>query len=522
MTRLYLLLILFLTLNLSGMALQNLQNPDIIFQGAIVYDGSDSEGAVMDVGVRGDRIVFVGNYQDSGLSAKQVIDASGLILAPGFIDPHTHIEADLSHEDRKSNLAYLMQGVTTVIGGNDGSGPLPIGRKLEEWDRNGIGTNSGLFVGHGSVRRMVLGNRDVDPNAEQLDEMKAIVAQAMQDGAVGISTGLFYAPGSFAKKDEVVALAKVAQKYGGIYDTHMRDESSYSIGLINSIKETLEIGQESGIPIHFSHIKALGADVWGKSGEVIDLIEDAQAQGMHVTANQYPYEASRTSLIAATVPRWAEDGGYEALLDRINNPELKDTLSTGIEENIRRRGGPASLILSASDDPEIDGNSIEKMSEVWGVSPTEVVIHVLRKASGVRVVSFNMSEEDIEKFMKQPWVMTGSDGVVAHPRKYGSFTKKLTDYTLKRNVIPLSFTIHSSSGKTAETLGLNERGFIREGHYADIILFDLDKLRNNADYDNPSALSEGMEYVMVNGQFAVKEGLFTGVLAGKAIRKILD
>lgn len=518
MTRFNLIILIILITHISVFAQKN-QRPEIIFKGATVYDGSASEGVIKDVGVRGEKIVFVGNYQKSGLKAKEVIDASGLVLAPGFIDPHTHIEADLSHEERKSNLAYLMQGVTTVIGGNDGSGPLPIGRKLEEWERNGIGTNAGLFVGHGSVRRMVLGNRDVEPTAEQLKEMKDIVAQAMQEGAVGLSTGLFYSPGSFAKKDEVVALAKVAYVYGGIYDTHMRDESSYSIGLINSIKETLEIGEESGIPIHFSHIKALGADVWGKSQEVIDLIEAAQESGMAVTANQYPYEASRTSLIAATVPRWAEDGGYEALLERINNPVLKDTLSTGIRENIRRRGGPASLILSASDDPEIDGNSIEEMCQKWNMDPTEVVLRVLRNASGVRVVSFNMDEKDIENFMKQPWVMTGSDGVVAHPRKYGSFTKKLTDYTLKKNVIPLSFAIHSSSGKTAETLGIEDRGFIREGYYADLILFDLEKLRNNADYQNPSALSEGMEYVLVNGQFAIKEGAFTGNLAGKALRK---
>jgi len=518
MRRFYFILLLALQLTFACIGRQKGELIDIIFTGATVYDGSGSEGLVVDVGIKEDRIVFVGDYKKSTLDAREVIDATGYVLAPGFIDPHTHIEEDLSHIALRSNLAYLMQGVTTVVGGNDGSGPLPIGRKLDEWERNGIGTNAGLFVGHGTVRRMVLGNRDVDPTPEQLEEMKAIVRKAMQEGALGLSTGLFYAPGSFAKKEEVIALAKVAHEYGGIYDTHMRDESSYSIGLINSIKETLEIGQESGIPIHFSHIKALGADVWGKSGEVIELIEAARKRGMNVTANQYPYEASRTSLIAATIPRWAEDGGYEALLDRIHRPELKDTLSRGIEENIRRRGGAASLVLSAEDDPEIDGKSIEKMAEEWRLSSSEVVLRILKKASVVRVVSFNMQEEDIENFMKQPWVMTGSDGVVAHPRKYASFTKKLTDYTFDRQVISLSFAIHSSSGKTAETLGLKERGFIKVGYYADLILFDPIKLRDNADYENPSALSEGMEYVMVNGQLAVKEGVYTGKLAGRALR----
>ncbi|WP_164675015.1 N-acyl-D-amino-acid deacylase family protein [Anditalea andensis] len=516
MRYLYLCIFFFI---ISQYSYGQIPSVDILFKGATVYDGTTSEGKKQDVGIKGDKIIFVGRYKKSKVKAKEIIDADGYVLAPGFIDPHTHIEADLSHEERKANLPYLMQGVTTVIGGNDGSGPLPISRKLEEWERNGIGTNAGLFVGHGTVRRMVLGNRDIAPSEEDLEEMKKIVAQAMEDGAIGLSTGLFYAPGSFAKKDEVVALAKVAHGYGGIYDTHMRDESSYSIGLINSVKETLEIGEESGIPVHFSHIKALGADVWGKSSEVITLIEKSQAEGLKVTANQYPYEASRTSLIAATVPRWAEDGGYEALLERIANPNLKDTLRNGIAENIRRRGGPASLILSTSDHPEWDGYSIEKMASDWEVDPAEVVVEILKKSSEVRVVSFNMRADDIENFMKQPWVMTGSDGVVGHPRKYGSFTKKITEYALEKEILPLHIAIHSSSGKTALTLGISKRGFIKEGYFADIIMFKPKALIDHADYLQPSALSTGMTHVLVNGQFAVKDGRFTSILAGKAIKK---
>ncbi|MBS9524558.1 D-aminoacylase [Litoribacter ruber] len=494
------------------------QDLDILIKGAKVYDGTNSPGKVKDVGVRDGQIVFVGKAK-AGFAASREIEAEGMILAPGFIDPHTHVEGDLSHPDRRSNLAYLMQGVTTVIGGNDGSGPFPIGEKLDEWEKNGIGTNAGLFVGHGTVRRLVLGNKDVAPDENQLEEMKSLVAKGMEEGALGLSTGLFYSPGSFAEKSEVVALAKVAHQHGGIYDTHMRDESSYSIGLLSSVEETLEIGRESGIPIHFSHLKALGADVWGMSDEVIRKIEEAQDAGMEVTANQYPYEASRTSLIAAVVPRWAEDGGYEALLERLQDPNLLDTLSEGMTENIRRRGGPSSLILSDSKMPEIDGKSLEKMAAEWQMEPWEAVFKILKESSAVRVVSFNMQEEDIVNFMRQPWMMTGSDGVVAHPRKYGSFTKKLVEYTLEKNVIPLEFAIHSSSGLTAETLGIKDRGFVKEGYYADLILFRLDELENNADYDNPSALSGGMQYVMVNGKLAIDEGEYTGELAGKAIKK---
>ncbi|WP_143960975.1 N-acyl-D-amino-acid deacylase family protein [Litoribacter populi] len=492
------------------------QEIDILIKGATVYDGSGETSEVKNVGIKGDRIVFVGE-QTNGITAQREIDAEGMVLAPGFIDPHTHVEGDLSHPERKSNLAYLMQGVTTVIGGNDGSGPFPIGEKLDEWEQNGIGTNAGLFVGHGTVRRQVLGNNDIAPNDAQLEEMKALVEKGMGDGAIGLSTGLFYSPGSFANKDEVVALAKVANNFGGIYDTHMRDESSYSIGLLNSIEETLEIGRESGIPIHFSHLKALGADVWGMSDQVIEKIEAAQSSGLKVTANQYPYEASRTSLIAAVVPRWAEDGGYKALLERINDSSLIDTLAEGMTENIRRRGGPSSLILSDAKYPEIDGKSLERMAEEWELEPWEATFKILKESSAVRVVSFNMQEEDIINFMKQPWMMTGSDGVVAHPRKYGSFTKKLVEYSLEKNVIPLEFAIHSSSGLTAETLGLKERGFVREGYYADLILFKIDELENNADYDNPSAFSGGMRYVLVNGEFAIDEGEYSGKLAGRAI-----
>lgn len=496
---------------------QKAKKVDTIIKGAWVFDGSGKDSVRMDVGITGERITYLEPAGKKGPKARKTIEANGYYLAPGFIDPHTHVAADLSDQDRKSNLAYLMQGVTTVFEGNDGSGPMPIGKTLAEWQQNGIGTNAGLFVGHGSVRNAVLGEKDVQPTLAELEKMKQLVADAMEQGAYGISTGLFYAPGSFARQSEVVELSKVAASFGGIYDTHLRDESSYNIGLMNSIKETLEIGEAAGIPVHISHIKALGSDVWGKSLEVIQMIEAAQKKGLRVTANQYPYLASRTSLIAAVVPRWAEDGGMKVMLTRLDDPALGDSLRNAFKDNIRRRGGPASLVLSTDND-YLNGKSLEKVAQEWQLDPVEAVFKVLRTDPKVRVVSFNMTEEDVLRFMKQPWVMTGSDGTPGHPRKYGSFTRKLKNYAIDTKHISMAKAIHSATGLTAQTLGIQERGLVKKGYYADLILFQPQNLKDLASYEEPSKLASGMEYVFVNGVTAVEKGKATGALAGKALK----
>src|SRR5581483_3433071 len=274
-----------------------------------------------------------------GITAKRTIDAKGLIVAPGFIDPHTHADEDLSNAQRKSNVNYLMQGVTTDVIGNDGRSPLPISKRLDQLQTQGVGTNVVMLVGHGSVRGAVLGASDATPTAAQLAKMKELVRQAMDDGAFGMSTGLYYAPGSFSKTEEVIELAKVVAEHGGIYDTHMRDESSYNIGLLGSIEETIRIGREARLPVHISHIKALGTDVWGQSKEAIALVEKARREGVNVTANQYPYTASGTSLTAALVPRWAEAGGNAELLKRIDDPQVRPKLIAEMEANLKRRGG---------------------------------------------------------------------------------------------------------------------------------------------------------------------------------------
>src|SRR6267142_7051269 len=329
----------------------------LILHGKLV-DGSGKKPRTADVGMRGARIVFVGDARKENATAARTIDATGLVVAPGFIDPHTHTLGDLSDPNRKSNQAYLMQGVTTVITGNDGGSVLNVGETLRKWDEQGIGTNAILLAGHGTIRGKVLGPTDAQPNASQLEEMKALVATAMDEGAFGLSTGLYYAPGSYGKTEEVIELAKVAAARGGIYDTHMRSEGA---GLLNSIAETIRIGREAKIPVHISHIKALGPEVWGQSKQSIELIKKARAEGIQASACQYPYTASGTSLQASLIPRWAEVGGRSELLKRIDDPQVRPRLLTEMEENLRGRGGAESLLITDARDTQLVG---KKLSEI--------------------------------------------------------------------------------------------------------------------------------------------------------------
>src|SRR3954466_8443579 len=491
---------------------------DLLIAHGTVVDGSGAEPRVADVGIRDDRIVFIGDFNKSGGSAARVIDASALVVAPGFIDPHTHTFEDLSTPPRNTNQPYLMQGVTTVITGNDGSSPLPIGPAIRKWEQQGIGTNAALLVGMCSVRRQVMGMADNAPTAAQLANMKSLVAQGMDDGAFGMSAGLFYAPCSFAATEEVIDLAKVAAAKHGYYDTHMRDESSYSIGLLGSIKETIRIGKEAGLPVHISHIKALGTDVWGQSTEAIRLIREARAQGLEVTADQYPYSASGTSLVPALVPRWAEAGGRDQMLKRFDDPATRPRILEEMERNMKRRGGAQSLLITASADSRAVGKNLQQIADERQERPLEAAIELI-KAGANDVASFNMSEADIENFMKQDFVMTGSDGSAGHPRKYGTFPRKIREYALNRKVITLPFAIRSSSALTAEALGIKQRGFLRAGYFADVAVFDAKTISELSTYEHPDVLARGMRYVIVNGKLAVDDGKYTGVLAGRALRK---
>ncbi len=496
---------------------------DLLLEGGQVVDGSGSAPRAEDVGIRGDRIAFLGNASKEKATAERTLDVHGLIVCPGFIDPHTHTIGDLSNPKLNGNVNYLMQGVTTIVTGNDGGGSPHVAKILDQWQRQGIGTNALLLVGHGAVRAEVLGNGDVQATPEQLEKMKALVRSAMQEGAFGMSTGLFYVPGSFAKTEEVIELSKVVAAMGGYYDSHMRDEDSYSIGLLGSIAETIRIGREAKIPVHISHIKALGPEVWGKSVPAVQMIEKARAEGVDVTADQYPYTASGTSLVASLLPPWAQEGKANEILARLDDAALLPRLLTEIEENLKRRGGADSLLFTSGAAPELLGKRLSEVAKEKNLSPVEAALAIMRerKLEGLDVASFNMNEDDVVRFMKQPWVMTGSDGSHGHPRMFGTFPRKLHVYVYEKKVITLPVMIHTSSDLTARTIGIPERGLLRTGYFADVIAFDPATVVDKSTYEHPNELPVGMKYVIVNGKLAVEDGKYNGTLAGRPLRKKL-
>jgi N-acyl-D-aspartate/D-glutamate deacylase len=498
---------------------QTTEKLDLLIVNGKVIDGSGKGARKADVGIRGDRIIFTGDARRAKLEATRTIDAKGLIVAPGFIDPHTHTLGDLTNDQTKSNQAYLMQGVTTVITGNDGGSVINIGDTLRKWDAQGIGTNAILLAGFGTIRGRVLGQSDAQPTAEQLEQEKALVARAMDEGAFGMSTGLYYAPQSYSKTEEVIELAKVAAAKGGVYDTHMRDEGSYTIGLLGAIQETIRIGREAKIPVHISHIKALGPDVWGQSKPAIDLMKKARREGVDVTACQYPYDASGSSLEASLVPRWAEVGGRAELLKRIDDPQIRPRLLAEMDVNLKRRGGADSLLITDVTDHQFLGKRLSAIATDMKKPAVEAALEIIKTVGGAGVASFNMNEKDIRRFMKEKFVTTCSDGSTGHPRKYGTFPKKLHDYVVTSKLISLPFFVRNSSAFTAEWFRIPKRGLIREGYFADVVVFDPNTVVDRSTYEQPELLASGMKFVIVNGKVAVDNGMYSGALAGRALRK---
>ncbi|XUU60551.1 N-acyl-D-amino-acid deacylase family protein [Erythrobacter sp. HA6-11] len=515
-----------LGLSLALVACQTSGDPepeaDLVIANGLMHDGSGQPGAIASVVVTDGMIQRIIGEGEPLPRAARVIDASGLIVAPGFIDPHTHANGDLSSDDakRRANLAHAFQGVTTVVVGNDGFGSPDIGAQSTAMSEAGIGTNVAFLAGFGPIRRAVIGDANRAPSEAELQRMKSLTRQAMCEGAWGFSAGLYYVPQNYASTEEVIELAKEASVLGGYYDTHMRDESTYNITVEGALAETLKIGQVSDIPVHIAHIKALGPAVWGHSTKMIAMIEEARANGQRVTADQYPWAASGTRVSNALVPRAALEGGLEALRERLRDPAQAMQIREGISAGYKRRGGPERLLITGRlHGAEIPtGITLKEYADNLNLSPVDAAISILMQGDA-RVASFNMNPDDIAAFAGQDWVVTGSDGSTGHPRKFASFPKAYQDLVKGEAGMSLARLVQRSSAQTAEIIGLRDRGQIKPRWVADIVIFDPDTFAPRADYQRPRELSAGVRHLLVNGVSLITDGEYTGALPGKPLLK---
>jgi N-acyl-D-amino-acid deacylase len=499
------------------------QEVDVILRNGRLLDGSGNPWVRGDVAIRGDRVVAVGRLR--GWTAPEDLDVSGLFVAPGFIDAHSHAGPGLASEDRSHAFPQLAQGITTVFVNPDGGGPVNLVEQRGELLQHGLGINVAQLVPHGSVRGEVLGMEDRRASPAELEEMRARVRAGMEAGAFGLSSGPFYAPGSFSDTRELVELARVAAEYGGVYTSHIRDESDYGIGLIAAVDEVITVAREAEIRGVVTHVKALGPRVWGFSTAVVRRIERAREEGVEVFADQYPYIASATGLSSALVPRWAQEGGAESMRARLRDPETRPRLVEEIWENLDRRGGADRIqFRSFTEDPSIEGRTLAEVAEERGLDAVGATLELLGQGSP-SIVSFNMDERDVAEFMRQPWTMTASDGDfprwgegVPHPRSYGAFSRKLRHYVVEEGVVTLEEAIRSMTSLPALVHRMENRGRLRAGMVADVVVFDLERVRDRATFTDPHQLSEGMVHVLVNGGFAIRDGGFTDLRNGRVLR----
>jgi N-acyl-D-amino-acid deacylase len=494
---------------------------DVVIRGATLYDGSGKAGVVGDVAVRGERIVAVGNVTVVG--SPRILEAKGLIVAPGFIDLHTHSDYPLQKKETRANRCYLHQGVTTVVTGNCGSGPVDTAKYFRTLESVKIGTNVIHQVPHNDVREQVMKNANRAPTADELRQMEELVDRAMKDGAWGLSTGLIYNPGTYAKTDELIALARVAARHGGFYASHIRDEGT---NVLSAIDEALTIGREAGLPVHISHLKASGRRAWGMAADEIALIEKARKAGQAVSADQYPYVASSTSLKATLIPTSFREGSDKEYLARLNDKEQLARLRPPLERGIREhQDGKSIRIARYTPKTAWQGKDLAAIAALEKKPALDIVLEIERHG-GAQIVNFGMSEEDVRLIMRQSFVATASDGAsmlpssdtVPHPRSYGCFPRKIGRYAIEDKMITLEHAIRSASGLPADILHLPQRGYLKEGYFADVVVFDPKTFRDQATFDKPHQYATGVRHLFVNGQPAIDDGKFMDVLAGKALR----
>jgi len=502
------------------------QQYDIVIRNGRVLDGTGNPWYYADIAINGEKIVAIGDLSQA--TARRVIDAKGLYVAPGFIDTHSHASNGLASKELSAGHPLLAQGITTVLLNPDGGGPADLVDQRRKLEEHGLGLNAGLMVPHGSVRRAVIGTQDRAPTPAEMQEMKNLVRAGMEAGAFGLSSGPYYAPGSFAKTEELVELAKVAAEYGGAYSSHIRDEADYTIGLVAAVEEVITVAREARLRGVVTHIKAMGPNVWGLSDSIVKMIDKARAEGVEVFADQYPYDASSTSLAAALLPRWAQAGGRKELEARLDDPATRARIRAEVVENLARRGGADRIKFARfTRDRSVEGKTLQQVADERQLDPADLTLQLVYGGTAPSIVSFNMNENDIATFMRQPWTMTASDGGlvrmgsgVPHPRGYGTFPRKIRRYVIEKGVVDLATAIRSMTSLPATVYRIPERGELRVGYVADIVVFDLDKIRDNATYGDPHQLSSGMVHVLVNGGFAIENGkLNESKLHGKVLTR---
>lgn len=525
---------------------------DILIKNGKIIDGTGNPWFYGDLGIVGDTISEVGNLK--GKTAAKTIDAKGIVIAPGFIDMHTHCDYGLGVPATKANLNYLSQGVTTVVTGNCGSGTFKIAETRAKWEEQGIGTNAVLLVGFGTVRKEVLGEEDPAPSAEELEKMKSILRQAMEEGAWGISTGLQYIPGRYATTEEVIALTEVVGEYGGIYTSHQRDEEEH---LAEAVKETIRIGKKTGVRVNAAHLKAAGKNNWGLMKETVRLINEARARGIYVTADMYPYDKAATAPILtifnipkdmkhlidlekkimdeSTPPmerlkllKLAVDEFVKALTDKTKRGKIKKITLEGDPEKVnwvKTWGWHNFTIVSAKKNTHLIGKILSDLAQEQQRDAFDIAADLfIEEKLNLFISLAAMSEEDMKHAMKQDWLMISSDGSAipykqgsVHPRNYGSFTRVLRKYVREEKTLTLEQAVRKMSSLPAHLLQMKDRGLLLKGYKADVVIFEPEKVRDNATYLDSHQYSSGIEYVLVNGKITIENGQYNKTLSGKVL-----
>jgi N-acyl-D-amino-acid deacylase len=548
-------LVNLLALILFCSAGSSVQSFDLVITNGQIIDGTGSPWYSGDIGIREGKIAAIGNLADS--SRKRTIDAQGQVVAPGFIDMLGQSEKTILVDPRLPSKIY--QGITTEVTGEGGSAaPLndaiiqadqasyqhlkitPDWRTLRQYfarlEKQGLGINLASYVGATQVRRMVMGDEDKAPTPAQLAQMKSLVRDAMHDGAVGVSTSLEYAPAPYAKTDELIALAGEASKFGGIYATHMRNESD---SVLQAIDEALRIGREAHIPVEIWHLKVAGKNNWGGMPEVVAKINSARQQGMDVAADTYAYPAW-FNRFSAFIPQWAHDGGDAKLVERLKDPAMRArirkemlTPSTEWDNEWQEIPGPESVLIGVVQNPKLvplQGKTLADIAKLWGKDPIDALFDLLIEDQAfTEVAVFGMSEPDVALALQQPWVSIDNDSSGAspegllgqehpHPRAYGTFPRILRKYVREEKKLGLKEAIRKFAALPAQRMRFTDRGVLKQGMWADVVVFDPSKIRDRATFENPNQLSQGMNYVLVNGVPVIDQGKMTGALPGKVLR----